>query len=276
MSLPVLALLGLLAALAGSLGGIGGATLLVPALLIGGVQPTVAAPIGLMVVGAGSLASGARQLNEGLVHHRIGLTVELAASVGVVGGALASTQVPEQLLTFVLAGAAMVGAVAAFTRKGMRNLPHAAFGEEAVAGEWPGTLGGQYRLGDDVVPYQARRVPLGMALCLGAGLVAGLSGVGGGFLKTPAMSEVMHVPAKVAAATTTFTLGITAATGLLVYSGQGRLDLRAGAAAVLGALVGGLLGARVQTTMSPITARRLTGSLLFVVAVVVLARAVLT
>ena len=275
MSLPVLALLGLLAALAGSLGGIGGATLLVPALLVGGMEPTVAAPIGLMVVGAGSLASGARQLNEGLVHHRIGLTVELAASVGVVGGALASTQVPEQLLAFVLAGAALVGAVAAFARKGMRNLPQAAFGEEAVTGEWPGTLGGQYRLGDEVVPYQARRVPLGMVLCLGAGVVAGLSGVGGGFLKTPAMSEVMHVPAKVAAATTTFTLGLTAATGLLVYAGQGRLELRDGAAAVLGALAGGLLGARLQSSISPVTARRLTGVLLLVVAVVVAARAVL-
>lgn len=275
MSLPALALLGLLAALAGSLGGIGGATLLVPALLVAGMEPTVAAPIGLMVVGAGSLASGPRQLREGLVHHRIGLTVELAASVGVVGGALASTQVPEQVLALVLAAAALVGAVAAVARKGVRNLPDASFDQEVVTGEWPGTLGGQYRLGDAVVPYHARRVPLGMALCLGAGVVAGLSGVGGGFLKTPAMSEVMHVPAKVAAATTTFTLGLTAATGLLVYAGQGRLELRAGSAAVLGALVGGLLGARLQSHVSPVTARRLTGLLLFVVAVVVAARAVL-
>ncbi|MFM7064992.1 MAG: sulfite exporter TauE/SafE family protein [Actinomycetes bacterium] len=275
MSLPVLAVLGLLAALAGSLGGIGGATLLVPALLLSGMEPTVAAPIGLMVVGAGSLASGARQLREGLVHHRIGLTVELAASIGVVGGALASTQVPEQVLALVLAAAALVGAVAAVARKGVRNLPRATFGEELVAGEWPGTLGGQYRLGKEVVPYQAQRVPLGMALCLGAGVVAGLSGVGAGFLKTPAMSEVMRVPVRVAAATTTFTLGLTAATGLLVYAGQGRVELRQGAAAVLGALVGGLLGARLQSMVSPVASRRLTGMLLFVVAAVVTARAVL-
>ena len=80
---------------------------------------------------------------------------------------------------------------------------------------------------------------------------------------------------KVAAATTTFTLGLTAATGLLVYAGQGRLELRAGSAAVLGALAGGLLGARLQTHVSPVTARRLTGVLLFVVAVVVAGRAVL-
>lgn len=274
MAPPLLAALGLLAALAGSLGGIGGATLLVPALLVAGYSPAEAAPVGLMVVAAGALSSGVRQLDEGLVHHRIGLTVELAASAGVVAGALASTSLSATALSFVLAGAAFVGAVAALARRGTRNLPSTAFGMEAVTGEWPGTLGGQYRLGEEVVPYQAVRVPLGMLLSVGAGLVAGLSGVGGGFLKTPVMSEVMHVPAKVAAATTTFTLGITAAVGLTIFAGQGRVEVREGAAAVLGALLGGALGARLQTRVSPVASRRLTGSLLLVVAAVVVARAV--
>jgi len=275
MSLPALMVLGFVAACAGSLGGIGGATLLVPALLVAGFEPSAAAPIGLMVVAAGSLAAAGRQLDEGLVHHRLGLTVELAASVGVVSGALVSTSLPEKLLAGVLAIAAAVGAVAALSRKGIRNRPVPSFGEEAVTGEWPGTLGGQYRMGDAIVPYQAIRVPLGMLLSLGAGLVAGLSGVGGGFLKTPAMSEVMHVPAKVAAATSTFTLGLTAATGLLVFAGQGRLELQDGCAAVVGALVGGLAGARFQTRISPTASRQLTGVLLIVVAVVVALRAVL-
>ena len=266
--------LGAAASFLGALGGIGGATLLVPVLILLGVAPSEAAPIGLMVVAAGALAASGRQLREGLVHHRIGLVVELAAATGVVAGALVSTSLPDQVLAGVLAAAAAVGAVAALARKGVRNRPVATFGEEAVLGEWPGTLGGQYRLGDEVVPYQARRVPLGMALCLAAGVVAGLSGVGGGFLKTPAMSEVMHVPAKVAAATSTFTLSLTAATGLLVFAGQGRLDTGPGSVAVLGALVGGLAGARLQSRISPTVSRRATGVLLAVVAVVVGARAV--
>ena len=63
-----------------------------------------------------------------------------------------------------------------------------------------------------------------------AGLVSGLAGVGGGFIKTPAMSEIMHVPIKVAAATTTFTVGITAATSLagLHQPGPHRLPGRRG------------------------------------------------
>ncbi len=105
-----------------------------------------------------------------------------------------------------------------------------------------------------------------------AGVVAGLSGVGGGFVKTPAMSEIMKVPVKVAAATTTFTLGITAATGLLIYAGQGRIEVRDGAAVVIGALAGGLAGARWQSRMPATTARVLTAVLLLVVAAVVIGR----
>jgi uncharacterized membrane protein YfcA len=111
-----------------------------------------------------------------------------------------------------------------------------------------------------------------LAASLVAGVVAGLSGVGGGFLKTPAMSEIMKVPVKVAAATTTFTLGITASTGLIVYAQQGRLELRDGSAAVVGAVIGGLLGARLQARVNAVVLRRITGVLLLVVAAVVIGR----
>jgi uncharacterized membrane protein YfcA len=105
-----------------------------------------------------------------------------------------------------------------------------------------------------------------------AGVVAGLSGVGGGFVKTPAMSEIMKVPVKVAGATTTFTLGLTAASGLSIYAVQGRLELRDGAAVVAGALAGGLLGARAQSRLPATTVRLATGVLLIIVAVVVIGR----
>lgn len=273
MTLSVLALvlLGAAAALAGSLGGIGGATLLVPVLLMLGVEPLQAAPLGLLVVAAGSLAAAARQIDDGLVHHRLGLSVELTAGVGTVAGALVSTSVSEVWLARVLGVAAAVGAVAALARSGMRNLPDATFDAD-VGGEWPGTLGGQYSLGGRMVPYQARNLPAGLAVSVVAGAVAGLSGVGGGFVKTPAMSEIMKAPVKVAAATTTFTLGITAATGLVIYAAQGRVEVRDGAAVVAGAIVGGLVGARLQSRLPAPVARRSTGVLLIVVAAVVIGR----
>jgi len=266
-----LLVLGMVCALAGSVGGIGGATLLVPALLALGTGPLEAAPLGLLVVAAGSLAAAARQVDDGLVHHRLGLTVELTAGIGTVAGALVSTQVPAEWLARVLGVAALVGAVAALGRSGVRNHPQGIFDAEA-GGEWPGTLGGQYSLGGQMVPYQATNVPAGVAASAVAGLVAGLAGVGGGFVKTPAMSEIMRVPVKVAGATTTFTLGLTAASGLLIYGVQGRMDLRSGAAVVVGALVGGVAGARLQSRLPATAVRRTAGVLLLVVAAVVIGR----
>jgi uncharacterized protein len=273
MALPVitLVLLGVGSATIGALGGLGGAILLVPALLLLGIEPLQAAPLGLLSVAAGSLAAAAPQLDQGLVHHRLGLTVELSASVGTVLGALAATQVPQEWLSRVLGVAALAGAIAALARRGVRNLAVGIFDDE-TRGEWPGTLGGQYPLADHMVPYQAKRLPAGLAASWIAGLIAGTSGVGGGFVKTPAMSELMGIPAKVAAATTTFTLGITSATGLIIFAIQGRLELRPGAAIVVGALAGGLLGAAAQSRIPAVAARRATGIFLVAVAIIVIGR----
>lgn len=265
-----LAALALGTATIGALGGIGGAVLLVPLLVLLGVEPEVAAPLGLLTVATGSLAAAPAQLNSGLVHQRLGVLIEVTASAGALVGALVAEQVPAEVLAVVLALTAIAAGVAGLRQRGLRNPPQALFVAE-VPGEWPGTLGGAYRLDDEhVVPYRARRVPLGLGGMTLAGVLSGISGVGGGFIKTPLLSDVMRVPVKVAAATSTFSVGITASTALLVFAGQGRLDAEGGAAVVTGALFGGLLGARIQAPLPPAVARRIVATLLIVVGLVLL------
>lgn len=265
--------LGLLAALAagvGSLGGIGGAVILVPVLVLLGLDPLEAAPLGLLAVAAGSLAAGPTQLASGLVHQRLGVVIEVLASAGALAGALASEAVPASALAVVLALTAIGAGVAGWQRKGLRNPPQGTFTAEAP-GEWPGTLGGTYVLDEGaVVPYRAQRLPLGLGGMALAGAISGLAGVGGGFIKTPLLSEVMRVPVKVAAATSTFTVGVTASTALLVFAGQGRIDVHAGAAVVAGGLVGGQAGARLQGALPPAVVRRVVAVLLVVVGLVLL------
>ncbi|MGI9577098.1 MAG: sulfite exporter TauE/SafE family protein [Microthrixaceae bacterium] len=270
-SLWVLVALGGATSFLGAVGGIGGATLLVPVLLLLDVDVFEAAPLGLLCVAATSLAASVRQLDDGLVHHRLGLTIESAASIGAVAGALAAASVSEDWLARVLGLGALVGAVATLARRGVRNLPSSAFVDDSP-GEWPGTLGGTYHHEGGSVPYQAKRVPGALAVSGVAGVISGMAGVGGGFLKTPAMSEIMTVPVKVAAATSTFTMGITAAAGLAVFAGQDRIQVVPGAAVVIGALVGALGGARAQSRLRADRARIVTGSLLAIVAIVVLGR----
>ena len=271
LPLTVLAVVAAVAATLGALGGLGGATILVPVLVLAGVDPIEAAPLGLLTVAAGSLSAADTQLDEGVVHHRLGVTLETAASAGAIFGAVVSESLSASTLSRVLAVSAIVAAVAGGRRKGMRNVPQGEFAGEP-AGEWPGTLAGAYASPGGPIPYQARRLPLGLGAMAGAGLISGLAGVGGGFIKTPAMSEIMHVPVKVAAATTTFTLGITASAGLIVYATQGRIEAVPSAAVVLGGLAGGLLGARIQQVMAPQRVRRVLSALLIMVGVVLLVR----
>jgi uncharacterized membrane protein YfcA len=267
-----LAALALLTAGFGALGGLGGAVLLVPALVVTGMSPAEAAPLGLFSVAAGSLAAAAPQLQERVVHHRLGVTTELAASSGAIAGALAAGAASDTALRLALAATALLGAAAGARRRGVRNPARPGYGEEHL-GEWPGSLAGAYPVLDGIAPYRARRVPAGLLAMTGAGVMAGLAGVSGGFVKTPATTEIMHVPVKVAAGTTTFTIGITAATALVVFALQGRIDLDGAAAVVISSLMGAVAGTRLQRRLSPPVVRRALALALAAVAVVLVVTA---
>lgn len=258
------------AALSATLGastGVGGAVLLVPLLLVMGLPATSAAAIGLLTVAAGAVAAAPRQVAQRLTNHRLAVSIEATASLGAIVGAWAAAQVSERVFVLLLASAVVVAALGGWSRTGMRNRPDPSLSAEDV-GERPGTLGGAYQLGSQVVPYTTRRVPLGMSLSAGVGVLAGLTGTSGGYLKTPLMSEVMHVPAKVAAATSTLASGLTAVAALTVYVARGDVAIELSGAAIAGALLGGFVGARLQAVLPPVVARRALSVILLLIAVI--------
>lgn len=270
-SVGILVALAVGSALLGTLGGLGGAIFLVPALILVGVEPLVAVPLGAASVVAGSLAAGPTQLRSGMVHHRIGVTIEVVAASGAIVGAVVGAAVDAKVLTWVLAVVALAAAFMAARPTPLYNQPDPLYDSD-LPGEWPGTLGGTYRLGNEAVPYHARRLPVALGAMSLAGVVSGLAGVGGGFMKVPLMREVMRVPIKVAAATSTFTVGVTAAVTLVVYSRQGRVDAGSTAAIVVGAIAGGTIGTRIAAGLNPRLTRKVLAVLLVVVAVVLVVR----
>lgn len=271
MPAPLIGLLALLTAAVGALGGLGGAVMLVPLLAVLGVPVAEAAPLGLLSVAAGSLSAGSRQLMDQTVNHRLGVVTEIGASAGAIGGALVSGVASESVLRWILAATAALAAVAGGRRKGVRNPPREGF-TEADVGEWRGTLSGAYRVGGGIAPYRARRLGVGLGAVAVSGVVAGLAGASGGFIKTPATAELMHVPVKVAASTTTFTIGVTSAAALVVFALQGRIDPITAAPVLAGALIGGSVGAALQSKLPPQVVRRALSVVLLVVAVVLVAR----
>ena len=256
----------------GSLGGLGGAILLVPLLTFGDMTIAEAAPLGLVSVIAGSVAAGRTQLRDGAVNHRFAVVTELGATAGVIVGVILAGTISDRVLTYFLATLALLAAGGGAIRKGVRWKPDPSLGADSI-GEHHGSLSGVYRLNDQAVPYQPTRMGLGVSLMAIAGVVTGLAGVGGGFLKTPLSSEVMRLPAKVAAATSTFTIGLTASTALLLMAIDGRVVVSDSALVVIGSIVGGTLGSRLQRYLSPPVVRRATALVLTVIAVVLVVRA---
>jgi len=264
--------LALITSTVGSIGGLGGAILLVPLLTFGDMTIAQAAPLGLVSVIAGSVAAGRAQVKDGAVNHRFAIVTELGASSGAIIGVLLAGAISERALTWVLAVLAVVAAAGGAIRKGVRWKPDASLGADSV-GEQHGSLAGVYRLNDLPVPYQPSRMPLGVGLMALAGVVTGLAGVGGGFLKTPLSSEVMRLPAKVANATSTFTIGLTASTALLLMAIDGRIVASDTALVVLGSVAGGTIGSRLQRHMSPPVVRRITAVVLVAIALIMVLRA---
>lgn len=266
----LLVLVAMATASLGALGGLGGAVILVPLLVLTGTPAREAAPLGLLSVASASMAAGPRQLAELTVHHRIGVISETAASAGAIVGALFSGAVGETVLTRLLGVVALAAAVASLRG---RDEAHAAVPASEGAGdlgERRGTLSGTFRADGVVRRYRARNLPGALAVMSLAGVVAGVAGISGGFIKTPATSEIMRVPVKVAAATTTFTTGITAATALLVFAAHGRIDLEHAGPVIAGSLLGGHIGARLQATLDPTIVRRAMAGVLLAVALVLL------
>jgi uncharacterized membrane protein YfcA len=99
-------------------------------------------------------------------------------------------------------------------------------------------------LGRDV-PYQVSRVPLGLSLMYGAGLISALLGIGSGVLKIPAMDTALRLPIKVSSATSNFMIGVTAAASAGAYFVRGDIDIDIAGPVALGSVVGAILGARL-------------------------------
>ena len=237
--------LGGAAGLVGALLGLGGGIFLVPLLTLAlGVPIRAAIAASLISVIATASASSTVNLDRGLVNLRLGMVLEVATSIGgLAGGITAALLSPRHLFLLFGVTLACMGVVMA-RRSGRRNVI-------ADTGADPGRLGGRILEGETPYVYRVRRLPLALGASLVAGAISGLLGLGGGIIKVPILTAFCGIPIRVAAATSAFMIGGTAAASSFLYFGRGDVALPLSAAIALGALPGSLLGAhlshRVQT-----------------------------
>jgi uncharacterized membrane protein YfcA len=235
----LLVLTGAATGVVGALLGLGGGVFLVPLLTLAlGIPIRAAIAASLISVIATASASSTVNLERGLVNMRLGMVLEVATSIGGLAGGLAAAALTQRQL-FLVFGVTLgiMGILMAF-RSGRRNV-------KIDTGIAPGILGGRLQEGDQAYVYHIKRLPLGLAASLVAGAISGLLGLGGGIIKVPVLSTFCGVPIRVAAATSAFMIGVTAAASAWVYYGRGDIALHLSAAVAMGALPGSLLGARL-------------------------------
>jgi uncharacterized membrane protein YfcA len=226
--------------LLGSMLGLGGGVFLVPLLTLAlGVPIRSAIAASLISVMATAVASASVNLDRGLVNMRLGLLLEVATASGALLGGLLSAHLTQRqlFLTFAVTMASM-GMVMAL-RSGRRNV----IADLSVD---VGRLGGRLQEREAAYVYRVRRLPIGVLASLVAGAVSGLLGLGGGIVKVPILNTFCGIPIRVAAATSTFMIGITTAASAFLYYGRGDVVLPLTAAVALGALPGSLVGARIS------------------------------
>lgn len=104
-----------------------------------------------------------------------------------------------------------------------------------------------------------------LGLGLGAGVLSGLFGIGGGLVITPVLMSIFHFSPQKAVGTSLGALLLPVGLpGVLLYYQSGNLDLVYAGILALGLLIGALSGAKIAVKLNPKTAKQLYGFFLLI------------
>jgi len=225
---------GAVAGCLGALLGLGGGVFLVPFLNAWfGLDFKTAAAISLVTVIATSSAVSAGTTGRNLINLRLGMLLEVASAAGGVAAGVTVAHLSDATLERGFAAIAALIAVLMLTRLERRNVI-----EDATVD--PGPLGGRFHDEEcdcDVV-YRVRRLPVALGVSFLAGNVSAAFGIGGGILKVPVLTAWCGIPMRVAAATSSLMIGVTAVASVPIQYANGYVNPPLAGAAVLGVLLG--------------------------------------
>ncbi len=253
-----------LAGFLGALTGLGGGVVVVPVLALAmGVDIKYAIGASLVSVIATSSGAAAAYVKEGYSNIRIGLFLEIATTVGAVGGAFIAAYTSTHIIAIIFGLVLVQSAYQSVFNATPETDP------PIKSDKWGKRfrLGGDYPVNGKRQEYGVRNVPTGMGLMFGAGALSGLLGIGSGAVKVIAMDRAMKIPFKVSTTTSNFMIGVTAAASAGVYLSRGYIDPRVAMPVMLGVLGGAFIGTKVLVHANVRTLRA-------VFAVVILALAI--
>ena len=239
---------GLLVGILGALLGVGGGIFLVPVLtLLFHLPMPIAVGTSLMgVIATSAGVASAAPKGQG-ADVTLALRLEVVTAAGAIMGGWLAGRVSAQTLSILFAGVVVLTAMYILYKDRYQvQRPE----QEQM-----------YQT------YHPRRWPVGITVSLLAGMISGLLGVGGGFIKVPIMYAVMEVPLGIATATSNFMVGITAAASVFIYYGRGDIHPWVVIPTTLGVFIGAMLGVYLLPYLRVVWLRRALIGLLLVMGV---------
>ncbi|MBN1674245.1 MAG: sulfite exporter TauE/SafE family protein [Kiritimatiellae bacterium] len=242
--------------------GVGGGVLFVP--IVGCCFPfhiDFVRSTGLLVALSSSLAAGPSLLRRGLANLRLSMTMALVASASSIAGALIGLALPTRVVQVGL-GVTILGILVIMLKAGRTDFPKV--DRPDPLGRLLGLAGVYHEesLGTDI-PWQVHRTPLGLALFVVIGMLAGMFGMGAGWANVPALNLLLGVPLKVSVASSQFLLSITDTAAAWIYINKGAVFPALVVPCIAGVMIGSKIGARILRKTKPPLIRKVVLSVLF-------------
>ena len=225
------------------IGGFGGGIFIVPILLIIFAYPIEEAVANsLVALFLPSVLATFRNYRRKEVNFKLGLIFEIPTAIGAFIGANLTNILPSDVLQLIFGFIAFLMAISMV--KDYRTQEF----QVAKSRKWIKQF---FQIGPQLSSYtdkESYRVSI-FALAVSGifiGMIAGMLGVGGGWIKTPLMIQGFAVPPRIATATATFMIVITAAVGGLTHIINGNVTFLF-IPLSLGLLSGAEIGSKIRT-----------------------------
>ncbi|MDR1691022.1 MAG: sulfite exporter TauE/SafE family protein [Candidatus Methanoplasma sp.] len=252
---------GVFAGTLGTLFGIGGGIIFIPVLtILFGLSASEAVAVSLVGIITASTGAASYYVKNDLANIRVGLLLEITTSAGAMVGAVFAVYVSNWVLLVIFGFVLVYSALTMIIRK-----------EKMVECSEHGDM--NFSFTDNkcgtVGRYEVKNVKSGLAMCTAAGVMSSMTGVGGGTIKVPLMNVHMGIPIKVASATSSYMIGITAFSGAIVYFINGDMLLDYATAIAVGAFIGSLIGTVISRYLDAGPMRRYFSILLLAISAII-------
>lgn len=223
------------------LGGVGGGVLFVP--IISGFFPfhlDFVRGTGLLVALAGALAAGPGLLKANLASLRLAIPVALIASTCAILGAMLGLALPTHIVQTAL-GATILGICVLMLTAKKSELPNVETADRlssalSICGVYHEASRGEQ------IDWKIHRTPMGLALFVIIGIMAGMFGLGAGWANVPVLNLLMGAPLKISVATSKFLLSITDTSAAWIYMNRGCVLPMMVVPSLVGIMLGSFVG----------------------------------